>query len=69
MGANANLAAAQFNMVATEGMDIQSIVPVAPEGEEASLCFQIQTVTPGMETSQTYVYMNSMLCTEMGVYI
>ena len=45
-------------MVSGSGVNIQSIVPIAPEGEEASLCFQLQTMTSGGATHMTYIYMN-----------
>ena len=60
LAGNANLRAAQFNMVSAEGMDIQTIMPSIPEGEEFySGCIQIQLCTSGMGTEATYMYLTA----------
>ena len=60
LGNNANLRAAEFDMVGTEGMDIQKIKPAAGGGDEFySGGIQIQTITSGMGTEATYAYLTA----------
>ena len=49
-----------FDGVAADPMDIQSIIPVQPDGEELySGAFQIMTLTAGTETDDTYLYLTA----------